>query len=266
MGVLKCKWADNCFGCPYGWCKKYCSGPKNNLHLGGADMIIVTFPDGDYGYYKENDLPELAKKLDTTEAEILKHANTDGWLENTLLIWTKDKPDLITGVKAFWPNGRSMTFENTTKAAKYFDTSLQTITEKAKQRRIYKGALLLKSDKVPSEDEVVVLRYNVPPVGDIPAPTVQEQEAIVRINEIHTDKTNSNSQFGRSGNPIGALCTWETGEQVRFYTLGLMENTLRISSAVFNRHAISGELYRGVTFTRLERYYEAEETRAGLAE
>ena len=266
MGTLKCKWADNCFGCPYNWCKKHCSSPNNNMHLGGADMIIVTFPDGDYGYYKENDLPELAKKLDATEAEILKHANTDGWLENTLLIWTNDKPDLITGVKAFWPDGRSMAFDNTIKAAEYFNASLQVVSTMAKGKRIYQGALLMKSDSAPSEDELVILRRNVPPTGDMPAPTVQEQEAIARINKIHTDKASSNNLFGRSGNPIGALCTWETGEQVEFYTLGLMENALRTSREVFNKHARTGKPYRGVTFTRLEQDYEAEETRAGLAE
>lgn len=266
MGILKCKWADNCFGCPYSWCKKYCKGLKNNLHQGGADVIIVTFLDRNYAYYREKDLADLAKKLHATKAEILKAANTEGELNGTLLIWVKGKSDLITEVKAFWPDGSSMLFENTTKAAKYFDTSLQTITEKAKQRRIYKGALLLKSDKAPSEDELVVLRYKASPVGDIPAPTVQEQEAIARINKIHIDKARSNNLISRSGNPIGTLCTWETGEQVRFYTLGLMENALRISSAVFNRHAMSGEPYRGVTFTRLERYYETEEARAELAE
>ena len=260
MGVLKCKWADNCFGCPYGWCKKYCSSPNSNMHLGGADMIIVTFPDGDYGYYKENDLPELAKNLDTTEAEILKHANTDGWLENTLLIWTKDKPDLITGVKAFWPDGRSMAFENTTKAAQYFNASLQVVSTMAKGRRIYRGVLLMKSDSAPSEDELVILRRNAHLTGDIPAPTAQEQEAIARLNKVHKDSR------GESGNPIGAMCTWKTGEQVEFYTLGLMENALRVSREVFNKHARTGKPYRGVSFTRLEQDYEAEETRAGLAE
>lgn len=254
MGILKCEWADNCFGCPYSWCKKYCKGPNNNLHLSGANTIIATFLDRDYGYYKEKDLKDLAKRLDVTEADVLLHANTDGWLDGTLLIWVKDKLELIDKVQAFWPDGRTMLFENATKAAKHFGASLQIIGDRTRGRSICHGALLVKFDTPPSEDELIILRRNVPPVGDIPAPTAQEQEAIARVNEAHNDLR------GKSGFYTSTLCRWATGEQLRLDTMYLVEDVLHISSGKVARHAVSGEPYRGVTFVRSEHYYETKET------
>lgn len=252
MGVLDCEWASSCFKCRYNWCRKYCAGPRNNLHLSDADMIIATFPNRDYGYYKEKDLKDLAKRLNATEADVLKAANTDGWLDGVLLMWVKDKPELITKVRAFWPDGRTMLFENTTKVAEYFCVSpaAQVIGDKARGRNIYKGALLVKFDTPPSEDELIILRRNVPPVGDIPAPTAQEQEAIARANE-------ARKGMHGNGKVIHIRCEWKTGEQIWIDTMGLMEDVLRISPNLFNKYVRSGEPYRGVTFTRLESEHEA---------
>lgn len=256
MGILQCKWASNCFKCPNSWCREYCSGPRGNLHLSDADMIIATFPNKNYGYYKENDLESLAKKLGTTEADVLLHANTDGWIDDTLLIWVKDKPELITKVKAFWPDGRSMLFENTTKAGKYFNASVQTVSDKARGRNIFKDVLLVKADVVPTEDELFLLRRDVPSEGDIPAPTAQEQEVIARVSEAHRELR------GRDKIITSILCTWKTGEKVRLDTLGFAESVLRIASYTIDKYSRSGEPYRGATFTKMTQEQEqAEELR-----
>ncbi len=245
MGVLDCKWAGSCFRCKCSWCRKYGSDHRDNLHLRGADMIIATFPDKNYGYYKENDLAALAKKVGATEAEVLKHANTGGWLNGTLLIWVKDRPDLITQIKAYWPDGRSMVFENATKATEFLGTTMQSVVDKARYRGICKGVLLLKADTVPTEDELIILRRKVPPVGDIPAPTAQELEAIARLNEAHNE-----SQV-RDDLTVTTLCTWKTGEQIRLDTLSLVGDVLRIPQYISIKCAKLGETYRGVTLSRL---------------
>ncbi len=245
MGVLECEWADNCFGCKYSWCKKYGSDSRNDLHLAKADMIIATFPDKNYGYYKENDLAALAKKVGATEAEVLKHANIDGWLNGTLLIWVKDRADLIKQIKAYWSDGRVMVFDNVTKAANFFGTTMQVIVDKVRYKSIYKEALLLKANTDPTEDELILLRRKVPPVGDIPAPTAQELEAIARLNEARNE-----SQV-RSDLTASILCTWKTGERLRLDSLSLVGDVLRIPQRTYTKCIKLGETYRGVTLSRL---------------
>ena len=247
MGVLDCEWASSCFRCRYTWCRKYCSGPNNNLHIAEPEIIIATFPGRIYGRYKEDGLATLAKKLNTTEAEVLKAANTEGWLEDVVLLWAKDKPEPeyrneSTRIKAFWADGSSMIFENAEKAAEYFGTTPPHITNKASRRYIYKDAMLIQSDGTPSEDELTILRRSVPTRGDVPPLTAQEWEAVARLNAARDD-------FPRG---VGVLCTWETGEQVEFTTLALAESVLRIPSGTFSKYAREGKPYRGITFKRLE--------------
>ena len=251
MGVLKCKWADSCFKCRCNWCRKYCKNPNNNLHIPEPEIIIATFPGRIYGRYKEDGLAMLAKKLNATEAEVLKAANTEGWLGDVVLLWAKDKPEPeyrneSIRIKAFWADGSSMIFENGEMAAEYFGVSASTIYGKAKMRSIYKGVLLLKSDAVPLADELALLRYDVPPSGDIPAPTAQKLEIIARLNEARENL----KERGDKGTNI--LCTWKTGEQAMFKTLSLAESVLQMPYGTFGKYAREGKPYRGITFTRLE--------------
>ncbi len=260
---LECKWGDNCFRCRRSYCRKYGKSSLNDLKRRGLDVIIATFPDGSIKQYGEKELPELAKKLNSTESEVLRCANTDGWHGYTLLMWAKRKRGAAstyqhTGVKAFWPDGSAIPFTSTAEAAKCFNTSPRNMSNKANARSFYRGALILRFDATLHDEELELLRCVMPQhaasVGErklrkeIPAPTARELELIETVNDIRREYAAEKQGGYGTG---GIVCTWKTGEWFISDTTLLVADVLGIDRSTICQYIKQGRPYKGVVFERL---------------
>ena len=260
---LECEWGDNCFRCRRSYCRKYGKSSLNDLKQPGTDVIIATFPDRSIKRYSESQLPELIKKLNSTESEVLKCANTDGWHGDTLLMWAKRKRGTAfecqhSGVRAVWPDGRITPFTSAVEAAKYFNTSPRHINNKAEARSFYGGALILRFGTNPHDEEVELLRCimsrhtaskskKVQP-KKIPAPTARELELINAVNDIRR-KYIAEKQCGFYHS--GIACTWETGESFVADTTSLVADVVGVMPDTVNVHVRRRTPYKGVMFEKL---------------
>lgn len=260
---LECEWGDSCFRCRRSYCRKYGKSSLNDLKQPGTDVIIATFLDRSIKQYGEKELPDLVKKLNSTESEVLKCANTDGWHGDTLLMWAKRKKGTAfkcqhSGVRVVWPDGRITPFTSATEAAKYFNTSPRNMSDKANARSFYKGALILKSGTNPHDEEVELLRCIMSRRAasrsekmrprKIPAPTAQELELIEAVNDIRREYI-AEKQCGFYHS--GIACIWETGESFISDTTSLAADVVGVKPDTVNVHIRHRTPYRGVMFEKL---------------
>lgn len=170
----KCKEPESCFECPFSDCIKDVKAESKNT----GNTLIATFPNKAIAYYSRDEIGELAKKLGTTEEDILAIADYDGWCKGTFIVWGRtpeenreiSKPCKVvqptkeekpkekglgkrTEVVLYWPDGRSKKFSTVREAANHLGVKVDTIYYRLCSGKATKGCLIQKACDPPPTAE-----------------------------------------------------------------------------------------------------------------